>query len=190
MKLTPRFTLAFILYALALLVGVGLLAYQSGRALLRSNTISELEGTALRKEENLNRWVEARAVSISALASDPVVVTQALTVLMADPNSADFRAAREAFVEILDPRLTTNDYVQVSLIHPETGLVIASTMPSEEGKLRANQPSFLNGQSGPYVENPIYSEELQAFTMTAASPLYGVEGERVALLAAQLDMES
>ena len=190
MKLTPRFTLAFIFYALALLVSVGLIAYQSGRASLRSNTISELQGTALRKEDNLNRWVEVKGANISALASDPVVVTQVLTVLMSNPNSADFRAAREAFVAILEPRLATYEYIQVSLINPETGLVIASTMPDEEGQLKANQPFFLNGQSGPYVENPIYSEELQAFTMTAAAPLYGVAGERVALLAAQLDMES
>jgi PAS domain S-box-containing protein len=189
-KLTPRFTLAFIVYALALLVGVGLLAYQNGRSLLRANTISELEGTALRKEDNLNRWVEVKAADISALASDPVVVTQALAVLMADPNSADFRTPREAFVAILEPRLTPNEYVQVSLINPETGLVVASTMPNEEGKLMANQPFFMNGQSGPYVENPVYSEDLQAFTMIASAPLYSTEGQLVALLAAQLDMES
>src|SRR6185436_11375373 len=105
----PRFTLVFIIYALALLVGVGLLAYQSGRASLRANTISELEGTALRKDDNLHRWVEVKQADITALASDPLVVKQVLTVLMAAPNSADFRTARESFVAIVQPRLATNE---------------------------------------------------------------------------------
>jgi hypothetical protein len=90
-KLTPRFTLVFILYATALLLGVGLLAYNTGRDSLRSATISELQATALEKEAALNQWVEEKLTDISALTDDLSNIEEASTLLTASPVSPEFR---------------------------------------------------------------------------------------------------
>jgi PAS domain S-box-containing protein len=174
---------------MALLGTVGWLAYQSGRASLRSTTISELEGTALRKEDNLNRWVQTKAAQITAMAADPILILQVNTLMSAVPGSPEFQAATESLVTKIKPRLATSGYVQVSLIDPQTGQVIASTMAEEVGQLKTDEPYFLSGKTATYVENPHYSAALQAFTMSAATPLYGAGGQLLALLAAQLDLE-
>jgi len=189
-KITPRFALVFILYALALLVGVGLLVYNSGRDSLRSNTISELEGTALRKEDNLSRWVDAEQADLAVLTADPDIIAEANTLLTVVPDSAEFRAAHENFVAGLQAYLTSSSFLEVSLIRPENGQVIASTAQSEEGTFRGDQPYFLNGKNGQYVENPHYSSALQAIAMTASSPLLTADGKLLGVLAAQLNLGS
>ena len=189
-KLTPRFTLIFIVYAIALLAGVGLFAYMSGQNSLRSTTITELEGTALRKEDNLSRWFEAKKLDISALAADPNVVSPATTLLQTIPTSKDFQTTHTIFIANLEHRMTTSELLEVSLLHPQTGQVVASTSPEEEGKIKLDELYFVNGKTGTYVENPHYVSELQSITFTAATPLYGDDGHLLGVLAAQLDPKS
>ena len=175
---------------MALLVGVGLLAYNSGRASLRSATASDLEGTAVRKETNLNNWIGAKEELIVALASDPSVIQAASTLATVPPSSTEFRTAHDLFVNSVQPRLKTSEFLEVSLIEPEAGEVIASTSQNEEGTFKNDQSYFLNGRSETYVENPRYSTELQSLVMTASIPLRGADGGLVGVLTAQLDVHS
>lgn len=189
MKLTTRFTLVFIIYAAALLIGVGFLAYNSGRSALRSATISELEATAVRKEENLNRWIEGKQAALSALTTDPVVITEAARLIAAVPDSAEFHQAQEVLITNLQPRLATSEFLDVSLILPENGQVIASTSLDDVGKFKSDRPYFIKGKTNAYVENPYFSDALQSISMIASSPLYDIDGQLLGVLAARLDME-
>jgi PAS domain S-box-containing protein len=188
-KLTPRFTLVFILYAAILLFGVGILAYNSGRDFLRSATISELQVTALEKEAALNRWIEERRSDIILLASDSSIIESATALLTASPGSQDAKNAHDRLIEELQPSLISGEFLEVSFIHPHTGQVIASTDPSEEGKFRENRPYFLNGKTRTFVQNPYYSFPNQAISMTASSPLRTRQGNVLGVLAARLDLE-
>lgn len=190
MKLTPRFTLAFILYATALLLVVGLLAYTSGRNTLHDNTIAELEGTAQRKEDNLNRWVDNEQSDLRALATDPALLSTVSTLMTARPDSAQFRTAHDKLIASLKTRLAPSAFLEVSLLRPDDGQVIASTTAAEEGQVQADQSYFINGLSNPYVDNPIYSTATQIFMMTASSPLLSVDGDLLGVLAARLDLAS
>jgi PAS domain S-box-containing protein len=78
----------------------------------------------------------------------------------------------------------------MSLIRPENGQVIASTTHSEEGSFSDDQPYFLNGKTGPYVDNPQYSSALQSIVMIASSPLLTSDGQLLGVLAARLNLES
>jgi len=189
-KLTPRFTIVFILYAAALLLGVGLLAYNTGRESLRSNTISELEGTALRKESNLNMWVAGKQADLAGLTGDPTIIAQATALMTLVPTSAEFRSSQDMLIASIQPRMAGNEFLEVSLIHPETAEVVASTTPDEEGKFKGDQQYFVNGKTGPYVDNPYHSDSLQTTAMTASSPLYAVDGKLLGVLAARLDVKS
>jgi len=189
-KLSTRFTLVFILYATTLLVGVGWLAYTSGQSALCSASTSELEATALRKEENLSRWIDGKQAALSALTSDPLVLTEVSVLTATTPDSEEFHTAHEILITSIQPRLAASEFLQVSLIHPETGQVIASTTDEEEGTFKVDQPYFVNGKAGQYTENPYYSDELHTLTMTAATPLYATDGQLLGVLAAQLDLNS
>jgi PAS domain S-box-containing protein len=188
-KLIPRLTLIFIIYASALLIGVGLLAYNSGRDALRESAISELQATALEKESSLNRWVEDKKSDITALASDPTIIREAYNLKAAAPDSTDSRAARDALIENLQPYRIPGEFLELSFLDPQSGQVLASTNPNEEGKFREDQPYFLNGKKGSYVQNLYYSVPLQAITMAASAPLLTQEGQLLGVLAARLDLE-
>jgi PAS domain S-box-containing protein len=187
-KLTPRLTLIFIAYASALLIGVGLLAYQSGRTALRKATISELQATALEKESSLDKWVQDKQTDIKSLASDPATIQAAADLLQAAPNSPDAKVAHDELLATLKPHLAPGKFLELSILDPQTGKIIASTNPTEEGKYKENRPYFLIGKSGPFVQNLYYSISLQSIAMTAAAPLKTSQGQNVGVLAGRLDL--
>jgi PAS domain S-box-containing protein len=187
-KLTPRLALVFIIYAMALLVSVGLLAYSNGRASLREATVSELQATALEKEEALSSWVEEKQADVEALAANPTTIREASILLTAFRNSRDSRVARDRLVANVEPRVANGEFLEISLLHPETGQVLASTNPAEEGKFREDRPYYLNGKKAPLVDDLYYSISLQSVAMTAAAPLRGLNGESVGVVTAQLDL--
>ncbi|HSL44768.1 MAG TPA: ATP-binding protein [Anaerolineales bacterium] len=188
MKLTPRLAFVFIIYAAALLLTVGVLAYNSGRDSLREATISELQATALEKEAALNEWVEEKQSEITGLAASPTTIREASILLTAFRNAVNNNAARERLVAYLQPRVENGEFLDVSMLHPETGEVLASTNPSEVGKFRENRPYFLNGKAGPYVQNLYYSLAIQSVAMTASAPLRSTDGQLLGVLTAHLDL--
>ena len=88
MKLTPKITLVFVLYAVALLASVAWLAYYSGKESLRSATVSELQSTAIEKQSALNEWVEEKRTDIAILASSPEVIKETMNLVSAFPESS------------------------------------------------------------------------------------------------------
>lgn len=188
MKLTPRLTLVFIAYALALLLSVGMFAYSNGRSSLRAATASELQSIALEKEAALNRWVQDKQQDIAALAANPTVQQAAARLLSAPPGSAESRAAHDQFMAQVSARLRSSEFLDISLIHPQTGQVIASTDPTEEGKFKEDRPYFQQGRSAPFVQDLYHSIALQSVAMTAAAPLLTADGQPLGVLAAHLDL--
>jgi hypothetical protein len=163
---TPKLGLVFALFAAALLAGVGLLAYNSGQAALEAATTAELRATALEKEAALNAWVEDRRADVAALAASPRLLEE-----VAAFNGPEGAAAHQRLVAELRPLAAPDGaYLEFFVIAPDTGEVIASTQPAEEGKFKETLPYFLNGRRGPYVQNVYYSIVTQGPAITAAAP--------------------
>ncbi len=188
MKLTPRLTLVFIAYASALLLGVGVMAYNSGRDALRDATISELQATALEKESSLDKWVLDKQKDISVLALDPATIQVASGLLQANSNSVEAQTAHDELVENLRPHLAQGGFLELSILDPQSGKVLASTTPLEEGKFKEDRLYFINGKSGPFVQNLYYSIALQKIAMTASAPLKDRQDQVVGVLAGRLDL--
>jgi PAS domain S-box-containing protein len=188
-KLTPRLTLIFILYAAALLSVVGVLAYSNGREALRSATISELSATAIEKQAALSEWVERKQLGIALLAAEPATIDSAAALIGAPPGSAEKQGAHDKFVRQIQPRVDGGEFMTIMLIDPETGEVIAATDPSEEGKFKEDRPFFISGKLGPYVQNVYYALALQGPAMTAAAPLKGPDGRALGVLAGRINLE-
>jgi len=123
-KLTPRLTLTFVLYAAALLAGVGLLAYTSGRESLRSAVLSELQATAIEKQAALNAWVEEKQADIIRLAAAPAVIESAAAVLAASPDSPEARDAHDRLLAEIRPRVLGGEFQDLMIIEPQTGALI------------------------------------------------------------------
>ena len=189
MTLAPRLTLIFLFFALLLVGGVGGLSYASGRAGLQAATISELLATAIEKEAALNNWVDSHLDVVVTIAASPALREAMSALAAAAPDSADARAARDRLVAELAPKTGEGgEFLNLLVLQPGTGRVIAATDPSEEGKFREDQPYFIQGQQGPFVQNLYFSPALQTPVMTVSAPLRAADGRLLGVLAGRLDL--
>lgn len=189
LKITPKLTLVFVLSATALLVGVSLLAYYSGRSALQAAITSDLVSTAIEKEAALNAWIKERQSNIAMLANLHHLQETVSVLTGALPNSNAARAAHDHLVENLNTWVGEGrPFVDLLVIDGKSGRVIASTNPNEEGKFREDRPYFINGKKGPYTQNPYYDISLQAPAMTAAAPIVSAGGRLLAVIAGHLKM--
>ena len=172
LRLTPRLTLVYVLFAAALLAFVGVLAYDSGRSGLEAATISALSATAVEKEAALDEWIHERQSDLAVLAASPRILEDVTALVHASPDSPEARAAHDHLVSELSPSSDpTQGFLAVFVIDPETGQVIAATDSNIEGTLKEDRPYFVSGRNGPYVQNPYYSLPLQKPVMTLSMPL-------------------
>ena len=120
MKLTPRITLIFALFAATLLVSVAWFSFSSGRESLRTATVSELQSTAIEKQSALNEWVEQKRGDIAILAASPAVINEALALTAASAGSPEARVAHERFVKEVQPQVQGGDFLYC--VHILSGL--------------------------------------------------------------------
>lgn len=189
MKLTPKLTLVFILFATALLSVVGVLAYQSGRDSLRLATISELSATAIEKQSALNQWVEDKRKGIILLAVDPSTIESVTDLVAAVPGSPEALVAHKRFIAEIQPRVSEGVFISVILMDPRSGEVIAATNPEEVGKFQEDREFFIRGRVAPFVQNVYYFITLQGPAMTASAPMMAKDGRLMAVIAGHINLE-
>jgi two-component system cell cycle sensor histidine kinase/response regulator CckA len=183
-RISTKVTVAFVVISAALVVGIGLPAYQSGHAALESATLVQMASVAGEKEAALNSWLEARKEDVASLAASPSLLLHVAALLGAEAEDARDRVVSELNVRVgLD-----HTYRQFMVLDPNTGEVIASTVPAEEGKFKENSAFFLNGRSAATVDGVFYSISSQGPAMVASAPLRASDGRLLGVLAADMDL--
>src|ERR687884_610667 len=108
LRLTPKLTLIFVLFAGTLLAAVNLLAYTIGEASLKASAISELESNAGEKEAALNEWLDEKKADINSLAKDPLVAQGSLN--LASPlHGPQEIALHQNLIEEFEPRVVSRE---------------------------------------------------------------------------------
>ena len=186
--ITPKLTLIFVIFAVALLAGLNLLAYNNGRQALGSATESELLLALTEKQAALDGWVEDGQMDVVRFSRLPSAAAAAETLTGAAPGSAEARAAHDALTREMQAFVDPNVLVDLMLVDAATGLVLAATNPAEEGQSKAGQPFFIRGQSQPYVQNAYFSPETTNPAMTASAPLLAADGRLVAVVAGHMNL--
>jgi PAS domain S-box-containing protein len=188
--ITSKLTLIFILFAGAVLAGLGIPAYNNGQTALKIATFSEIQTTALEKQAALASWVTDRQHSIGDIASQTHLWETVTAFIAATPDSSDAVNLHTDLVANLQNWAgEEHRYLSLEVIDAATGRVIAATDATEEGKFREEQPYFINGLQTAYVQNPYYDLAEQRPVMTAAAPIVSPEGRVVAVLAGPVNME-
>ena len=191
LNIVAKLALIFVLFAALLLAAVGVLSYTNGRAALQAAAVSELFSTAIEKQSSLNDWITETQTHATSLSASPYL----------QANVADLRAARgsgdQAAIQAVHDRLIEElqvwvgqgrDYLEWLVLDPDSGQVIASTDPGEEGKFREDQPYFINGKSSPYLQDLYYSPATQGTLLTVSAPIRSGNGTLLAVLAGNLDL--
>ncbi|MEW5957075.1 MAG: PAS domain S-box protein [Chloroflexota bacterium] len=186
--ITQKLTLIFLLFAAALLVGVGLTAYYGGRVILEEAAFSELLARATEKEAALFDWLDEHQSHITRLSRSPHLLAATAALQASQPNSATAQRMHEQLVQTLQFELDLEDAVELFILHPETGQVIVSTDPLHEGNFNEDPPFFLQGKKEPYIQSEYPSFVLQDPSIVAAAPLQSEEGRVLGVLAARLKL--
>jgi PAS domain S-box-containing protein len=190
LRLTSRIVLYFVLLATVVLAVVGVLSYRSGNESLKAAAISEMLAAAIEKEAALDTWIEERLVDIVQISSPADVAEKAANLVAAAPASEAARSAHAIVLDELEPHLVGHRgaYLELFVMEPAGGKVVASTSPAEEGKFKLGHPCFDNGKTNLYLQAPYRSADMAAPAMTVAIPLRATNGWVVAVLAARLDL--
>ena len=188
LSLIPRLTLVFVLFAALLLVGVGWVSYENGRTALQASATSELLSAAIQKETELNGWVDERLADLSALAASPAL-REDVTRLVSAPDTQGKRAARDRLVANLRPSIG-RQFLELFVLHPVSGKILASTHAAQEGKFKKTDPYFINGVLGSFVKNPYQSATLKAPAMSMSTPLHSDRQQLLGVLVARLDLKA
>ena len=162
-------------------------SYANGRAALRESAAVNVASIALEKEAALEIWREERLEDITAVASLPSIIDNTGAIVAAVPDSSVNYVAQDNLLQELQS-FGGHHFLDMLVIEPELGMVIASTDRAEEGKFKENRPYFLNGKNGPHVQNPYYSFQFQGLAMTFSAPILSRTGTLLGVLAGRVDL--
>ena len=189
LPLTSRIVLIFVLLAAALLSTVGVVFHDRVRESLEAASVSELLIGAVEKEAALTGWLDQRVADLDQFSHDEDLQERVASLIGAVPGSRASRAAHALVLKELAPHMTGARpvFIEIFVMEPERGTVVASTSASEEGKPKAGHPYFDNGRNGTFIESPYRSAGVKDPAITAAVPLRLPSGRLLAVLAARLD---
>ena len=188
MKLKPRLTALFLVLALAPMAVVGYLAYETSRQAIEQEIINHLVSTNLLKTSELNRWIADNKLSIEDLAQRPLV-RQYAAILATHDTGPEYKRDHDLLVtEHLRPRLRYGRFIELFVICPVHGLVLASDNEKHEGMYREHEPYYIQGKTGTYLQGVYYSRSLEQPAMTISTPIRDVQGRLIAVLAGRLDL--
>jgi len=176
-----------VLFAGIIVASIGTFSYANGRAALRESAAVNVASIALEKEAALGIWREERLEDITAIARLPSMIDNTEAHAAALPDPAVTRDAHENLVQELQS-FGGHHFLDMLVIEPELGMVIASTDRGERGKFKENRPYFLNGKKGPYVQTPYYSFRFQGLAMTFSAPIVSRAGTLLGVLAGRADL--
>ncbi len=189
LMLTSRLTLTISLFTGVLLAVLTLVAYLEARNALYNATVAELYSTLLEKSAALDDWVAKAGQLLEDVAGSPELSHATSTLLAAAPAE---RTASSAYTDIKaylrNWAGTEKRYQSLEVIDAQTGEVLVASQDGEEGKSRLGQVFFVSGKQAPFIQNPTFDLASQRIVMMAGAPLYGADGELIAVLGGVLNM--
>lgn len=188
LSLSVKVTLAFVLFAAVLLLGLGFFAYNSGRNTLEAATFSGLVSTALEKQAAFDTWIRNSLTQVESLAASSSVQANILAFRFS-ANTSEMLSAYEQLSAELEFYTGQNGlFLDLLVLHPDTGRIIIATNPEEEGRFNENRPYFINGRNASYIHNMHYSLQPQGPAIIVSTPIRTTDGNLLGVLAGRLDL--
>ena len=190
LNLTPRLTLAFVLFSALVAAGIGVPAYNSGQAALQRAVSSDLLSSAVEKESALETWIAERQSDLKVVGASPELREALVIMRTVVPASSASQQAHNRIIAALQPTIEARRFFDLTVLGPVTGQVISSSDPRQEDKFNQDLPYFINGKIGPSAQNVYYALDLQKPTIAVALPLVASNREVLAVLAGRLDLHA
>lgn len=187
-SLMSRLIGAFSLLSLVTVSSAGAIAFFRGRSEIEKLVFERLEVTATLKEEALNLWVDNQRNAVASLARVPEIRDLARELLSPEENLN--HTEHGILHEYLDSVLATKpEFLELFILSDIGGQILISTDRDREGQYRVKDRYFTEGRQRTFVQNVYPSSATGKPAMTIATPLTDSQGQKVGVLAAQLNLE-
>ena len=183
-SLVARLVSTFFVLSLLVVACVGAVSWLAGRQLLRDAVFERLDTSSRQKETDLALWVEERLRDLkflgTLLSQQPGFSRQPAGQALPGPGVQgllrDYKAAQPDIMEIL-------------VLAPVGGKVLASTTEENVGGYRATYNFYTQGRQGPAVQSVYPSPDSLRSVLTVSMPVRDESGELKAVLAFHLSLE-
>jgi signal transduction histidine kinase/DNA-binding response OmpR family regulator/HPt (histidine-containing phosphotransfer) domain-containing protein len=193
-----RLVVPFLVLAVLMVAIVGVVTYLRARAALQTSVYDRLEAGAQLKADSLDRWIDEQrrnVVFVAGLlggfdsATETPGLSDDLEALIDEQSNADAKTGYDEISALLDYVVAQTADAQEFLVLDLQGTILVSTVPSHEGISQAGEDYFMRGSSGTWVQPVAESELSGSPVITIATPLFDRTGQRVAVVAANLNLE-
>ena len=150
---------------------------------------NQLSAAASLKEGEITRWVGEREGDLAVLATEDSLRENWLTLLNTlEEDDAYVEAYSNLAVRLNELLRKKVAFVDVSLLHVETGQILVSTAVLREREYHETEPFFLQGRESVYVEPVGFDPVLKVPTLLIARPVEGPDGEVIAVLVGRANL--
>jgi signal transduction histidine kinase/HAMP domain-containing protein/ActR/RegA family two-component response regulator len=193
-----RLVLSFLALSLVMVAVVGVVSYLRARDSLETSVFDRLSAAEQLKADSLDRWIDEQRRNVVFVAgllggfrtevgpqagASPGLGSAVRDVLAGDAKSAS------SVRPVLDYVVSQTADAQEFLVLDLDGNVVVSTVRAHERRRQASEDYFANGSSGTYVQPVAQSSLTGRPTITVATPLFGRDGQRIGVVAANLNLE-
>lgn len=191
MKLRDKVILTCLLTALFSVTAASLLSLVITNSHVQDEARTNLAAVSHKKAEQILRWTSESAKQLELLARMPII-SDTLTTELAQAKKENRPADPELLDTIIDKHLRSalslGSFSELFLLHVPDGTTMASTNPSQVGKVQREQNYFIKGQQSLHIQNIFYSMSIRQPTMVISLPLRGSDNDTNGVLAGRLNL--
>ena len=196
-SLMARLVLTFLALSLLMVGIVGTVSYLRARDSLETSVFDRLTGAEQLKADSLDRWIDEQRRNVVFVAGllggfqsrTSGVGSDVRDVLERAPGDAGTASARASVRSVLEYVVSQTADAQELLVLNLDGRVVVSTVGAHERRDQAKEEYFTRGSSGTHVQPVAESSLTEKPTITVATPLFGSDGQRIGVVAANLNLE-
>ncbi len=183
-----------LLVAIIPLMLFGFIIYHQRVASIKAEAFLKLTAIRDLKVQQLNGWLEERTNDINSYAECNEIKAIGKVLNNAGGKKDDISLRNEIRDELNSIRKNFNNYHEVFILHPDSGIVEVSTDTYQEGKDKSDYSYFavplLTGK--PHIKDIYYSKTLNMPSMTFSTPIYSKDhpGQIVGILVERIELKS
>lgn len=149
---------------------------------------AQLESVVVLKENRLNDFLDGAVADVGGLANEKILLNMITEIQEAHSNQEADAAYHEGVRQILEERLAYKKDFEEFFILGMEGRVHISTNEMQEGQSRLNEPYFIEGQKGAYIQSFYYDTALQQPAITISTAIKDNKGEVIGVLAGRINL--
>ena len=191
-NLTTRLSGYFLLLSLVTVGITGGVTFNLARSSLRKSTFDQLRIATTLKENEISRWFEDQQRIFLSVATFPTVQSQSRVLLNSHASPEDRAIAYASLSKYLNSiAVDRGSFTEVSILD-RSDHVVASTHPAHENQYESSADlTYFEEVEPGQPTTPIFYTSLASnhLIVTFATPLRGVNGERIGIMATHLNLD-